>query len=186
MRLAWLAAALVPSAALAQSPAGDGPPGTTAPAPAPPPASDTGANHAAPPPGGKDIVITVEGERSRNNRIAIWSVAGAGFLIGAVGLYYNLDARSSANAVTAQDMGHVAWTPTLQAEYDNAHSSSVKAGVFYGIGGAVIIGAIVGAIVTQPHSETTVIHPHGAGGTAAIPTVSPTAGGALVGGAWSF
>src|SRR5438445_547331 len=118
MRLAWLAAALVPSGALAQpaptEPAG-GPPGTTAPAPAPAP--DTGADYRPPPRGGKDIVITVEGERSRNNAIAIWGVAGAGALLGAVGLYYNLDARSSANKVSTVDAAHVPWTPALQADY---------------------------------------------------------------------
>ena len=129
------------------------------------------------------MVITVEGERSLDNRLVLWSVTGAGAILGGIGLYYNLDARSSANAVTTIDAAHVPWTAARQADYDNAHSSSVKAGVFYGLGGAVIIGAIIGAIVTQPHSETTVLHPHGAGATA---LVAPTPDGALVGGTWSF
>ena len=178
MRLAWLAAALVPSVALAQPAAPDpapapaptsGPPGTTVPTMRPQPDSS----------GGKDIVITVAGERSRNNIIVLSSIAGAGVLLGAVGLYYNLDARSAANDVSSLEGGHIAWTPALQAKYDQAHDSSTKAEVFYGLGGAVVIGAIVGLILTSPADQTTVIHPHTA-------VVAPTPGGAVVGTAWSF
>jgi hypothetical protein len=172
MRLPWLV--LVPSVAFAQTP--DEPPVTPSEAataaPAPPPTDPEAAKH----PQGKDIVIHTSGERSQNNVIALWSVAGAGALIGAVGIYYNLDARSNSSDLTATSTAHIPWTPQLQAKYDQAHDSSVKAGVFYGIGGAVILGAIVGAIVTAPKEETTIIHPH----------VSATAGGAVVGGAWSF
>jgi len=172
MRLPWLV--FVPSVALAQTP--DEPPvppsEAATPAPAPPPVDREVAQH----PQGKDIVIHTEGERSQNNLIALGSVAGAGVLFGAVGLYYNLDSRSASGDLTQLASAHVPWTPQLQAKYDQAHDSSIKAGVFYGIGGAVILGAIVGAIVTAPKDETTVIHPH----------VTATAGGAVVGGTWSF
>jgi len=184
MRLAWLAAALLPSAALAQPaapepapPPADGPPGTTVPTMRPEP--DTSGDYGKPRAAGKDIVITVQGERSHNNILVLSSVAGAGALLGAIGLYYNLDARSAANDVNAVEAAHVAWTPALQAKYDQAHDSSVKAGVFYGLGGAVVIGAIVGLIVTAPKDTTTVIHPHTA-------VIAPTRGGAVVGTAWSF
>jgi hypothetical protein len=140
---------------------------------------DTSGDYAKPRAAGKDIVITVAGERSQNNIIILSSIAGAGVLLGAVGLYYNLDARSSGDDVNALSAAHVPWTPALQAKYDQAHDSSVKAGVFYGLGGAVVITAIVGLIITAPKDSTTVIHPHTA-------VIAPTKGGAVVGTAWSF
>jgi hypothetical protein len=183
MRLAWLAAVLVPSAALAQPadpapspPPAGGPPGTTVPTLRPEPDS---SDFAKPRAAGKDIVITVPGERSHHNILVLSSIAGAGALLGAVGLYFNLDARSAANDVNADQAQHVPWTPALQSKYDQAHDSSVKAGVFYGLGGAVVIGAIVGLIITTPKDTTTVIHPHTA-------LIAPTPGGAVVGTAWSF
>lgn len=181
MRLPWLV--LVPSLALAQTPDEPPAPPAGAPAPAPAPVPADPDTHARPAPGaGKDIVIHTMGERSQNNLILLWSVSGAGALLGAVGVYYTLDARSASNDITTVSSAHVPWTPQLQAKYDQAHDSSTKAAVFYGIGGAVIVGAIVGAIMTQPKEETTVIHPHGGG----APTFAPTAGGAVVGGMWSF
>jgi len=182
MRLPWLVA-LVPSVALAQTPDEPPPATASAPAPAPAPAQAPPADVAPRPlPHGKDIVIHTPGERSQNNIITLWSVAGAGALIGAIGLYYNLDARSASNDVNAVSQAHLPWTPQLQAKFDQAHDSSTKAAVFYSIGGAVVVGAIVGAILTQPKDETTVIHPHGTG----TALVAPTPGGAVVGGAWSF
>ncbi|HUJ62128.1 MAG TPA: hypothetical protein VLX92_26660 [Kofleriaceae bacterium] len=137
----------------------------------PPPAND----------GGKDIVITTEGERSTRNIAVLASIAGAGALLGGVGLYFHLDARSAADQVSADQPTGQPWTPADQTAYDRAHSSSVKAAVFYSLGGAALIGAVVGLIVTAPSSETTVIHPHR--GTA---TFAPAPGGAVVGGVWSF
>ncbi len=178
MKLAWLAAVLVPSAVLAQPapPPEGGPPGNTVPTMRPQP--DASGDYARPSPPPKDVVITVPGERSRNNIILMASIAGAGAVLGGIGLYYNLDARSASNDVTAVEQAHVPWTTALQAKYDQAHDSSVKAGVFYGLGGAVVIGAIVGLIITEPKSETTVIHPHA--------MIAPTAGGGIVAGTWSF
>ena len=72
------------------------------------------------------------------------------------------------------------WTPADLADYDRAHDSAIKAGVLYGIGGAALIGSIVMLIGTEPKAEQTIIHPHGG------PTVAPTPGGAMFGGAWRF
>jgi hypothetical protein len=187
MRLRLLAAAALMSgralaqpapAAPAPAPAAPvGPPGTVAP--------ETGADYRPPPRRAKDIVVTVEGTRSRNNVLALSATAGVAVVLGAVGLYYNLDARSASNDVSAGTPQNVPWTPARQAEYDRAHDSSVKAEVFYGIGGAVLAGAIVALIVTAPQDQTVVIHPR-VGVRAVRPIVAPTAGGAFVGGAWRF
>lgn len=124
----------------------------------------------------KDIVVTSTGERSAKNIAILASVAGAAALIGGLGVYYNLDSKSAADEVSAHRLLSVPWTSDRQATYDRAHDSAVKAEIFYGVGGALLIGAVVGLIVTQPKTETTVIHPHVA--------VGP--GGAVLGGSWSF
>jgi len=181
MRSLWLL--LVPSVALAQTPDEPPPPPVaSAPAPRPAPEPDREAIHPPLPMHAKDIVIHTSGERTTNNIITLWSVAGAGVLIGGIGLYYNLDARSASNDVNAVSQAHLPWTPQLQAKYDQAHDSSTKAAVFYSIGGAVVVGAVVAAILTQPKDETTVIHPHGTG----TATVAPLPGGGVVGGAWTW
>jgi hypothetical protein len=124
----------------------------------------------------KDIVVTSTGERSSKNIAILASIAGAAALIGGLGVYYNLDSKSAADEVSAHRPMSVPWTTDRQATYDRAHDSAVKAEIFYGVGGALLIGAVVGLIVTQPKTETTVIHPHVA--------VGP--GGAVLGGSWSF
>jgi hypothetical protein len=124
----------------------------------------------------KDIVVVTPGDRSARNIAILASVAGAGALIGGIGLYYNLDSKSAADEVTQHRAVSVPWTPARQATYDRAHDSAVKAGVFYGIGGALVLGAVVGLIVTAPKAETTVIHPHVA--------VGPQ--GATIGGSWEW
>lgn len=124
----------------------------------------------------EDIVVTSTPDRSSKNVAILASIAGAAAVFGGLGLYYNLDSKSAADEVSAHRPMSVPWTADRQATYDRAHDSAVKAEVFYGVGGALLIGAVVGLIVTQPQTETTVIHPHLA--------VGP--GGAVLGGSWSF
>jgi len=131
-------------------------------------------------PRGKDIVIEVPGERTLNNKLAIGGVAGAGLLVGALGLYFNLDARSAADELSSQLFTGKAWTADKEALDDRAHRSSGRAGIAYGIGGALIAGAIAALVITEPKSERSVIR------TGPAPAITPVQGGALLGGAWSF
>jgi hypothetical protein len=124
----------------------------------------------------KDIVVTTPGERSTRNIAILASIAGAAAVFGGVGVYFNVQSKSAADDVSATRPTSLSWTAGRQATYDRAHDDAVKAGVFYGIGGALLVGAVVGLIVTVPRDETTVIHPH--------VTVQP--GGATLGGTWSF
>lgn len=130
----------------------------------------------------RDIVVTVPGDRDARNIALVAGIAGAGAVFSAIGVYYHLDSKSAADEVSTKHPTNLPWTADDQAAVDRAHGSGIKAGVFYGIGGAVLIGAIVTYIVTEPKSETTVIHPH----YAAVPVVAPAPGGAVLGGAWSF
>jgi hypothetical protein len=126
----------------------------------------------------KDIVIKVDRDRDAKNIALLASLAGIGVVLGGTGLYFNLDSRSAAEAVSPRHPTNQPWTAAQQADFDRAHSSGIKAGVFYGLGGACVIAAVVTMIATAPGSETTVIHPHYA--------VAPTPGGAVVGKVWSF
>jgi hypothetical protein len=124
----------------------------------------------------KDIVVTSTPDRSAKNVAILASIAGAAVVFGGLGVYENLDSKSAADDISAHRPMSVPWTPDRQATYDRAHDSAVKAEVFYGVGGALLIGAVVGLIITQPKSETTVIHPH----------VAVGANGAVLGESWSF
>jgi hypothetical protein len=147
------------------------------------PCADGGAHYFAAP-AGKDITIKSYPDRSPTN---IWSLsiaAGLGVVVSGVGAYYHLDSRDQSDKINAHRFTGESWTPERAAIYDEAHSSAVKAGVFYGIGGALVLGAAIAYIVTEPKMETTVIHPHVDSKPTAL--LAPTRGGALVGGAWSF
>lgn len=182
MRLAWIALALlVPARAFADEPAPPPPPPAEAPPPAPPPVPVHDPDSAAdyrPQPMHKDIVIKVNRDRDTNNMLLIGGIAAAGALLGAVGVYYNLDSRDAAQAISPKMATSQPWTAAQQADYDRAHSSGVKAGVFYGLGGAALLASAILFIATAPGEETTVIHPHYA--------IAPTQGGAFVARAWSF
>jgi hypothetical protein len=186
MRLAWIVLGLLaasPAFADEPSPPPDpAPPVDPAPI-APPSATPANPDSAAdyrPQPMKKDIVIKVDRDRDAKNVAIFAALAGGGALLGAIGVYYNLDSRDAAKAVSPSQPTGVAWLAGQQADYDRAHSSAVKAGIFYGVGGAALIGSVIYLIVTEPGTETTVIHPH------YTPTVAPAPGGAVLGGAWSF
>lgn len=127
-----------------------------------------------------DIVITSTPERSTKNIEMLSAIAGSAVVLGGIGLYFHLDARDASDMVGAKTFTNQPWTSAQQALVDRAHSSSTKAEVFYALGGAALIGAIVELILTAPEEERTVIHPH------ATPTVAPAPGGAVVGGTWRF
>jgi hypothetical protein len=181
-----LAMLLVASYAYAEEPAPPPPP-PEQPAPeqpAPDPAygekperdlADGGAGYFAAPKG-KDIYIKQYPDRSRANVIGLWTTAGAGVVLTGVGLAFHLDYRSKANDLSSDRFTGEPWTAERQATFDDAHSSSVMAGVFYGLGGATLLAATIAFIVTEPKVVTIVIHPH----------VDPKNGGAMIGGGFSF
>jgi len=168
-------------------------PSTPAPAPAPAPADKTDPAYGDrpnyetrnfPAPKGDDVVIVSYGERSKQNVLMLGGIAVGGVIFGAVGLYFHLDSRSASDDISSHKFTGEPWTPDRADTYDRVHSSSVTAGVFYGIGGALLLTSAVMYIVTEPKEEKTVIHPHYDPKPTAL--VAPTRGGAMVGGAWRF
>lgn len=130
------------------------------------------------PPVGHDIVVEVQEDRSTANIAAISGVAGAGAIFGGLGVYFHLDSRTQSDKVSAGKATSRPWSPADQAAVDQAASDRTKAAVFYGVGGALLIGAVVAMIVTDPGSTKTIIHPHTA--------IAPTPGGAIAMRSWSF
>lgn len=130
----------------------------------------------------KDIVIEIPGERTMEQKVLVGSLAGAGFLVSALGAYFHNDSRQASDDVGSDTYTGHAWTVEDQALVDQADRSRTRAIVGYSVGGALLIGAIVAYVITDPPSETAVIHPHGRGSA----MLTPTPGGAMVGGAWSF
>lgn len=124
----------------------------------------------------REIVIDVPGERTRTTKIALASVAGAGLLAGAIGLYYHLDSHSASDAVSTSLPTGRAWTAEDEALVDRAGQSRTRAAIGYAVSGGLAIAAIVGYIVSQPKSERNVIRPHAA--------IAPTTNGAVVAGTW--
>lgn len=125
----------------------------------------------------RDILVEIPGERSFENKAILVGVLGAGLVVGAVGVYFNLDARDAADAVSADRPTGRAWTAERAALVERADRSSTRAGVAYAVGGALVAGAIIGWIVSAPKIERTIIR---------TGMVAPTRGGAVVGGTWRF
>lgn len=130
----------------------------------------------------KDIVIEIPGERTMEQKVLVGGLAGAGVIAGAIGVYFHLDSRDAADEVSSDKFTGHAWTTEDVALVDRADRSRTRAIVGYSVGGALLIGAIVAYIVTDPPSETAIIRPHGKGSA----MVTPIEGGAMATGTWSF
>jgi hypothetical protein len=124
----------------------------------------------------KEIVVEVPGERTRNQKIVLGSVAALGVLFGGIAFKYHLDSRDAADAVSADVFTGRPWSPALQAEVDRAADARGVATIGYSIGGALLLGVAVAWIVTEPKATREVMRPH----------LSLANGGASVGGTWSW
>ena len=129
----------------------------------------------------RDIVIETPGERSTSTKAVVGGIFGASLLVGGLGVYWHLDSRSASRDVSASKFTGNAWTSDDIALADQADRSRTRATIAYGIGGALLIGAAIAFIVTDPPSETVLITP-----TRGTPIIAPTRGGAVLGGMWSF
>lgn len=185
MRTALAVLALAaPTVARADEPAPPAPPPETPPATEThDPAADGGPTYFAAP-RGRDIVIESREDRSTSNITLLAALGGAGAITGAIGVYFNLDARSASDEVSANKFTGEVWNEERQEAFDRANRSSALAGVFYGIGGALLLATAITYIVTEPETEKILIRPHA--NSKPQPLVAPTPGGALLGGSWRF
>ena len=137
-----------------------------------------------PAPRGKDVVVVSYPERSKQNVYMLGGLAIGGALVGALGLYFHMDSRSATDDVAANKFLNVPWSAAHQDTYDRARSSSITAGVLYGVGGGLLLATAILYIATEPKPETITIQPRANPKPTAL--VAPTPGGAVVGGAWRF
>jgi hypothetical protein len=133
---------------------------------------------------GRDIVVRYRPDRPKKNVVTCAILGGSAVVVGAIGLYFNLEARSASDEVSAIKFTGRAWTPERQDRYDDAQRNGTIAGVMYGLGGALLLTTAIYYIVTEPAQEEMVITPNSRRPASAM--IAPTPGGALVGGAWSF
>jgi hypothetical protein len=122
-------------------------------------------------------------ERSHRAWAIVGGLAGAALIVGGVGLAFHLDSRSAANQLGASLPTGEPWDAAHQAVADRAVSSGHKAEALYALGGASMIGAFVVFVLSEHHGADGAVI---AGGPARGPLIVPTAGGAVVGGGWSF
>jgi hypothetical protein len=170
----------------ATPPPAGGPPGPAPQSPAEAPPGDPAYGERPDPevknfpaPRGKDVVIVSYPERSKRNIYLLSGMAVGGAVVGMLGVYFHMDARSANDDVAASKFTGTAWTAERQETYDRAYGSGVTAGVLYGVGGGLLLATAIAYIVTEPKAENIIIHPHTA-------TIAPTRGGAVVGTGWSF
>lgn len=126
----------------------------------------------------REIVINVPGERSTTNRLTLLSLLGAGVIGGAVGLYFHLDSRDSAEALDSRRFSGDVWTPDRAALVEDNDRARQRATIGYAIGSVFAIATIVTFIVTEPPSQRTVIR------TGASASLVP--GGAIATHGWEF
>jgi len=129
------------------------------------------------------ITIVTPGERPTENKLLLGGLGAGAAVVSGLGLYFHLDGKSASDKVASDVFGGEAWTADDAALFAQAERSRTRAIVAYSVGGALLVGAVVALIVTEPPSETTVLRPRAA---RAVPTVVPAAGGAVLGGMWSF
>ncbi len=136
----------------------------------------------------REIVIETPGERTLTNQLVIGGVLGAGLAVGAAGLYWHLDSRSAANEVSAVLPTGESWSASHVDLVERADRSGTRATIAYSLGGAIVIGAVIAFIVTDPPTERTVIRAREIRPTTLQirPTIIPTPEGALLGSRWRF
>ena len=136
------------------------------------------------------ISYQIDKSRTKKQKIILASLAAGSVVFAGVGLLFHLDSQRASNDVAAigAHTGKV-YSPEVDETRDRAFSSRTYAIVGYGIGGAFAIATVVALIVTQPGSQRYTV-----GSQEETPpppvvshlSVAPMAGGAYVGGTWSF
>ncbi len=121
--------------------------------------------------------------RTLGQQLTIAGFTAGGLLAGGVGVYFHLDSRDAASELSSDGRVMGAWTADRQAQFDRAGSSGTKAIIGYSVGAVLLGAAVVALWRSVPGDEEVAIEP---ARKAAVPVIAPVAGGAVVGGAWSW
>jgi hypothetical protein len=120
--------------------------------------ADTDYFAATPQPDG----VTVRRNRSRcpRQKALIGSLLGGAVIVGGVGLYAHLQSRSASSDVAAiGGSTGLTWTEERQATFDRAVRDRTLAIIGYGVGSALLVGAALALVFTDPGSETISVAP---------------------------
>ncbi len=136
------------------------------------------------------LTFKVDRERNTRQRILIASLFGGSVVFGGVGLLFHLDSKSKSDEVSTDAGRHSGriYTEELDDTRRAAIRSRTVAMASYAVGGGFLIGTFIAYLLTDPGQETVHVGTEAVGdrGARARLLVEPTAGGALVGGAWRF
>ncbi len=131
--------------------------------------------------GKKQLVFREEGERSKNEKVVLFSLAGTALLTGAVSTYYALDSRDLSDKVSAtQFHTGTSWTAGRQNIYDDALRSRNIALVSLGLSASFVMATIVTYLVTEPDEKL------GYQDWQTRLVAKPTKDGFILGQGWSF
>ena len=133
------------------------------------------------------LTYRVDGDRTRDQRLVLASLAGATLIAAGVGVIFHLRSRDATAEVEAFSGEHtnLIYTPYLDGRRDDAERQGTIASVSYSVAGAFLIGTVVTFIVTSPPDR---IVEYGTEGKASERSawLVPIEGGVLGGASWSY
>jgi hypothetical protein len=131
--------------------------------------------------GKKQLAFNEEGERSKDQKVVLFSLAGAAVVTGALGAYFARDSQKLSDEVSAtQFHTGVAWSKAHQDTYDDALTSRKVALVTLGISASFVLGTIVTYVITEPDEKV------GYQDWQTRLRANPVEGGFVVGQGWTF
>jgi hypothetical protein len=137
----------------------------------------------------QEVTFQVDRARTSRQRLLIGSLFAGAALCAGGGLYFHLDSRAKTNDVEAVDQhtGRI-YTEEVADTRSQAFSSRRWAIAGYGVGGLLVVGAVVAFALTDPGKERITVGKDSPEPPAPVIPVSVlmVRGGAMVGGAWSF
>jgi hypothetical protein len=141
------------------------------------------------------MTFRIDKERTSGEWIFIASLGGGAVAASGVGLLFTLDSRRKSNRISAigRHTGQV-YTSEVESTRRAALRSRTVAIVGFSVGGALLAGATVAFIATDPGSEVIDLEEYqrrfdqgqGQGQGAFVPVVDPQPGGAVLGASWAF
>jgi hypothetical protein len=123
------------------------------------------------------VKIRQDNHRTTGQRIAIYSLLGAGAIGLGLGLYWHVDSRNAAHEIESVGTQHLGiWNDERMDIYDRGQRSGTLAIVSYSLSAASLAAAMVVTYLTRPGDHLAAMRP----------AVSPTQGGAIVSREWTW
>jgi hypothetical protein len=129
------------------------------------------------------VTVRRSRERCLRQKVLVGGLFGGAVVAVGAGLYFHMQSRDASNEVAAiGESTALTWTSERQETYDAALRDRTRAIVGYSAGGALLIGAVVALILTDPGTEVVKVGPKQEPEPAAP---APVSFGLLPGGAYA-